>query len=86
MTANVVDAIGLIGAALSTLCGVPQVLKIVREKETRAISLVSTLGLVICGLFWLTYGIARLDWPLMTSSFVSLALTLVILGCKLRYG
>ncbi len=86
MTVQFVDAIGLIGAALSTLCGVPQALKIVRDKETRAISLVSTLGLVVCGLFWLTYGIARADWPLITSTSVSLTLTLVILRFKLRYG
>jgi hypothetical protein len=38
------------------------------------------------GAFGLTYGIARLDWPLIASNTVSLALTLVILRCKLRYG
>jgi MtN3 and saliva related transmembrane protein len=35
---------------------------------------------------WLVYGVALIDWPLMTSSAVTLALMLVILGLKLRYG
>jgi len=86
VTLQFIDTIGLIGAALSTLCGVPQALKIVRDKETRAISLVSTYGILVCGMFWLTYGIARVDWPLIASNVVSLALTVVILRCKLRYG
>lgn len=83
---HVVDTIGLVGAALSTLCWVPQAVKVVRDKETRAISLVSTLGLAIGGIVWLTYGIARVDWPLIASNAASLALTLVILRFKLRYG
>ena len=86
MTAQLINTIGLIGAALTTLCWIPQAVKIVRDRETRAISLVSTLGLAIGGLFWLTYGIARVDWPLSASSGITLVVTLVILKMKLRYG
>lgn len=86
MTAQLINTIGLIGATLTSLCWVPQAVKVVRDRETRAISLLSTLGLTIGGLFWLTYGIARIDWPLIASSGVSLALMLVILRFKLRYG
>ena len=39
MASAVVDAIGATGAVLTTLCWVPQAVKIVRERETRAISL-----------------------------------------------
>jgi MtN3 and saliva related transmembrane protein len=35
---------------------------------------------------WLVYGVALIDWPLITSSAVTLALMLVILALKLRYG
>ena len=86
MTVQFIDAIGLTAAALSTVCWVPQALKVVRDKETRAISLASTLGLAIGGGVWLAYGIARAEWPLIASSAASLALTLVILRFKLRYG
>ena len=42
MASAVVDAIGATGAVLTTLCWVPQAVKIVRERETRAISLPGT--------------------------------------------
>ena len=86
MTVQFIDTIGLIAAGFSTVCWVPQAVKVVRDKETRAISLAGTLALVIGGGVWLVYGIARVEWPLIASSGVSLALTLVILRCKLRYG
>ena len=41
-----------------------------------------TLGLVL----WLIYGVALGDWPLIGSNVVTLALMLVILSLKLRYG
>ena len=34
-----IDFIGTAGAMLTTLCWLPQALKIIREKETRALSL-----------------------------------------------
>jgi MtN3 and saliva related transmembrane protein len=86
LTSQLIHTIGLIGAVFTTLCSIPQAVKIIRDKETRAISLFSTLGLAIGGVFWMTYGIARVDWPLSASSGISLAVTLIILKLKLRYG
>jgi len=83
---NLVDAIGMTGAALTTVCWLPQALKTIRERETRSISLPAT-GLFTLGMaLWLVYGVALIDWPLITSSIVTLALMLVILGLKLRHG
>jgi hypothetical protein len=36
---RLIDLIGLTGAVLTTLCWLPQVMKAVREKVTRALSL-----------------------------------------------
>ena len=86
MTWTLIDSVGMAGAVLTTLCWLPQALKIVRERETRSISLPAT-GLFTLGMaFWLVYGVALIDWPLITSSVVTLALMLVILGLKLRHG
>jgi MtN3 and saliva related transmembrane protein len=81
-----IDMIGLLGVALTAVCSIPQAVKVLREHETRAISLVSTLGLTAGGLFWLVYGILRLDWALIASSSISLPMALLVLGLKLRYG
>jgi MtN3 and saliva related transmembrane protein len=81
-----VQPIGALAAVLTTLCWVPQALKIVRERETRAISLPGTLLSAIGVLLWLVYGLALADAPLIASSVVTLAITAAILALKIRYG
>jgi MtN3 and saliva related transmembrane protein len=81
-----VDAIGAAGAVLTTLCWVPQATKIIRERDTRAISLPGTTLCVIGVLLWLIYGLAIVDGPLIGSSVVTLAMTSVILVLKIRHG
>lgn len=80
------DAIGAVGATLTTACWLPQAIKIVRERETRGISLSSTAAFAVGILCWLIYGVALVDWPLIGSNAVTLALMIVILRLKLRYG
>jgi MtN3 and saliva related transmembrane protein len=86
MPATMVDAIGTIGAVLTTVCWLPQAIKVIRERESRAISLPATLAFTLGMLLWLVYGMALADWPLIGSSAVTLALMLVILSLKLRHG
>ena len=81
-----VQPIGALAAVLTTLCWVPQALKIVRERETRAISLPGTLLSAIGILLWLVYGLALADAALIASSAVTLAITAAILALKIRYG
>jgi len=71
---------------LTTVCWVPQAVKIIRDRETRAISLVGT-ALSALGVFlWLLYGLAIIDGPLIASSVVTFALMAVILVLKIRHG
>jgi len=86
MTPGLVDAIGATGAILTTLCWVPQALKIIRERETRAISLPGTTLCVLGVLLWLIYGLAIVDGPLIGSSIVTFAMTATILVLKIRHG
>ena len=83
---GLVDAIGAIGAVLTTVCWLPQAIQILRERDTRAISLTATAGFTAGMALWLVYGMVLVDWPLIASSAVTLALMLVILGMKLRHG
>jgi MtN3 and saliva related transmembrane protein len=86
MNAPLVDAIGMIGAVLTTACWVPQATQIIRSRETRAISLAGTLAFTVGIAFWLAYGLALGDWPLIASNIVTLALMAPILALKLRRG
>ena len=86
MPSAVVDVIGAAGAVFTTVCWVPQAMKIIRDRETRAISLSGTFLCVLGVLLWLVYGVAIVDGPLIGSSIVTFAMTAVILVLKIRHG
>jgi len=86
MTPFLVNTIGTIGAILTTACWLPQATKIIRDKDTRGISLSATTAFTTGIGFWLVYGVALIDWPLIVSNGVTLALMAVILALKLRHG
>ena len=84
--ASLIDLVGASGATLTTLCWLPQALKVIREKETRALSLPATGAFTLGVMLWLVYGLAIDDWPLIGSNAVTLTLMAPILVMKLRYG
>jgi len=86
MTFAWVDMIGMTAAVLTTVCWLPQAVKIIRDKDTRALSLIATIAFTVGIAFWLAYGVARLDWPMIGANVITLALMLVILALKLRHG
>jgi MtN3 and saliva related transmembrane protein len=81
-----VEYIGSLAAACTTLCWLPQALKIIREKQTQGISLITqalfTVGLAL----WLIYGLLLMNWPLIISNAVTLVFSVVILILKVRYA
>jgi len=85
-TASLIDVIGASGAALTTLCWLQQAAKVIREKETHALSPSATAAFTLGVVLWLVYGLAIGDWPLIGSNAVTLALMAVILAMKVRYG
>jgi len=80
-----VEYIGSLAAACTTLCWVPQALKIIREKQTQGISLITQTVFTIGLALWLAYGILLTNWPLMLANAVTLVFALLILILKVRY-
>lgn len=80
------DVIGAIGATLTTIAFVPQVIQIWRSKSARDISLPMyssfTLG-VVC---WLTYGVMISSTLIIVTNIVTLILATAVILMKLRWG
>jgi len=76
----------VIAATLTTAAFVPQALKTLRSRDTRAISLGMYVVFAIGLCFWLAYGIVLGSWPMILSNVVTLVLALLILALKLRHG
>ena len=73
-----IKAIGTIGAVLTTICWAPQAWRVVRHRNTHAISLLTNLALLAGQVCWLIYGLALNDWPLIGSNTISIVFTAVI--------
>jgi MtN3 and saliva related transmembrane protein len=81
-----VEELGYVAGLLTTIAFLPQVLRIWNTKSAHDISwtmfIVFTAGVVL----WLIYGIVLHTWPLIIANVATLALALVIIVLKWRYG
>jgi len=83
---DLVELMGFIAGILTTSSFLPQLLKIHRDKSAKEVSLIMYI-IISTGIFlWLLYGIEIKSLPIIGANGVSLALTLLILAGKLRYG
>ncbi|MBI5815421.1 MAG: SemiSWEET transporter [Nitrospinae bacterium] len=80
------DTLGYIAGALCTLAFIPQVYRTWKLRSAKEISLGMYSLLVTGVLLWLIYGIVLGAAPIIIANTVTLALALVILGMKIRFG
>jgi MtN3 and saliva related transmembrane protein len=83
LIANVVGT----GAALCSMVSfVPQIAKIVRERDASSVSLKMYAVTVTGFVLWTCYGAMIGSWPITGSNAVCLALSATILSLKWRYS
>jgi MtN3 and saliva related transmembrane protein len=80
-----VSSIGMLAALLTTAALVPQVVRILRTRDTHAISLVMYLLFATGVALWCIYGLLLGLWPVILANGITLALALVVIGFKLRH-
>lgn len=77
------EILGYIAAALTTASFIPQIVTIIKLKDTKSISIYMYIMYVIGVIMWLIYGIATKNIPLAAANAVGLAFASVILVCKI---
>ncbi len=76
---------GYLGGTMTTLAFLPQVVRTLRTRETRSISLGMYL-LFTAGVFlWLVYGIRLHALPMILANGITLLLSFVLLVAKWRW-
>jgi len=78
--------IGVAAAGLSMTSFVPQILKIVRERDAASVSTRMYLATVAGFALWCAYGVMIESWPVAGSNLVNLGLAGAILALKRRFG
>jgi MtN3 and saliva related transmembrane protein len=80
------DLVG-VGAGLCTMASfVPQIVKIVRERDAGGVSLRMYLVTVAGFSLWTGYGVLSGSWPVAASNLINLALAGIILALRAKFG
>ena len=85
MQHTTVDLIGYFAAACTTISFLPQLLRVLKLRSARDISLGMFLVFSLGTALWLTYGVTIHAWPIIVANAVTLVLSMSILVLKLRY-
>jgi len=81
-----VNVVGVVAALFSMTSFIPQIVKIVRERDASSVSLRMYVVTVTGFCFWIAYGTLIGSWPVAVSNLINLALSGTILLLKQRYG
>ncbi|MEO0407171.1 MAG: SemiSWEET transporter [Cyanobacteria bacterium P01_A01_bin.135] len=81
-----VTALGLVAGAMTTLAYLPQLFKVWRSKSAEDLSWAMLIILCTGILMWLVYGTYMHDVPVIAANVLTLTLTSIILGLKVRYS
>jgi MtN3 and saliva related transmembrane protein len=77
--------LGLIGATLTTVSLLPQLLKVLKTRSTKDISAVMLVLLSSAFIVWLAYGILIGDVPLIIANSFAITQAVIILIFKIIY-
>ncbi len=78
------ELLGFIAGFCTTLSLVPQVIKVIKTRQTRDISLGMYVLMVVGVFFWLLYGVSTRAVSVIVANSVTLVLSLIVLIYKLR--
>ncbi len=85
LTTAAVQDLGFVAAFCTTAAFVPQLIRVVRLRSARDISLPTFLLFSVGVFLWLLYGLSIGSKPVIASNCVTLVLSVSILVLKLRY-
>ena len=80
-----IDLIGYVAACMTTISFLPQLIRVLKLRSARDISLGMFLIFTVGTAFWLTYGLLSRSWPVSIANAVTLVLSASILFFKLRF-
>ncbi|MEO7383332.1 MAG: PQ-loop domain-containing transporter [Novosphingobium sp.] len=79
-----IEAIGYAAAVLSTVCWMPQALRVIATRDTRSISLLSQSLFATAILLWIIYGLLTASWPVFACNIIAIFPVVITLAVKIR--
>lgn len=78
------DIVGTLAAIVSTTTLLPQTIRVLRTRDTRAISLATFIIVCLGATLWGIYGVLIVSWPVIITNALTLPMGAIILALKLR--
>lgn len=81
-----VTTLGLLAGTLTSVASIPQLVRTIRTRHVRDISLWQPLLLTLGVALWLVYGILIHDTPLIVANITPFICNAALTAMKIRYG
>jgi MtN3 and saliva related transmembrane protein len=79
------QVVGIVSSVLTAVSMLPQLIKVIREKDAENVSIVM-LSVLLAGLaMWIYYGVLIKDLIIIVSNSFSVLLNVVLLFCAFRF-
>lgn len=79
------EALGLVAGALTTLAGLPQLVRAVRTRSSTDLSLTAMVSFALGVALWIVYGLALGAVPVVVWNVVTLLIYLALIGVKVSH-
>ena len=83
---TMLDLLGGVAGLLTTIAFVPQVIKVIRTRSTKDLSVWMCLAFSAGVFLWLLYGLCIGSLPIVLANGVTLILSSIILWYKRKFG
>jgi MtN3 and saliva related transmembrane protein len=85
MTISAEQILGFAAGVLTSVSALPQLVKIIKEKQAKDVSL-KTLFILLSGIsLWIVYGIFKKDVPIIVTNSLSLILNTGVMILRIKY-
>ena len=81
-----IQIIGIVGGILKDNSMLPQLIKVIKEKEAENVSLLMLIVLISGLSLWTVYGFMRDDWPIIATNLFSLLVNIVLTVFRIKYA
>lgn len=80
-----IEVLGLVAGGITSVAMMPQLIKVIKEKNADDISVVMLLVLITGLSLWVWYGILQNELPIILSNSFSVLVNITLLICCMMY-
>lgn len=79
------NSIGIVAGVLTSVAMLPQLIKVLKEKNTEDLSLGMLIVLVTGLSLWIWYGILKTEWPIILSNAFAVLVNISLITCLIIF-